>query len=65
MQREYTNKPGTAKADPAHKVTLESASVWSQHYPNSTPVQRPGLSAGPAQDWTRYIDSRLKQFCTR
>lgn len=63
MQRESTNKPGTAKANSAQDVTLESASVWKQP---ATTAQRPGLSAGaPPQDWTRYIDSRLKQFCTR
>ena len=59
MQRESTNKPGTAKANPAApEVTLESAAVWDKH------TKRPETPA-PPPTWTRYIDSRLKQFCTR
>ena len=58
MQRESTNKPGTAKANSAPEVTLESASVWGKH------AKRPE-SPAPPPVWTRYIDSRLKQFCTR
>ena len=58
MHRESTDKPGTAKADSAPEVTLESAAVWDKH------VKRPE-SPAPPPVWTRYIDSRLKQFCTR
>lgn len=70
MKRESTNKPGTAKSDSAPEVTLESASIWA--IPPCIPptAHRPGeeLSSAtvpPPPDWTRYIDSRLKQFCTR
>jgi hypothetical protein len=68
MKRESTNKPGTAKSDSAPEVTLESASIWA--IPPLTPTaHRPGeeelSTAPPPPDWTRYIDSRLKQFCTR
>lgn len=59
MQRESTDKPGTAKtSSAAPEVTLESAAVWEKH------AKRPESSAPPPV-WTRYIDSRLKQFCTR
>jgi hypothetical protein len=64
MQRESTSKPG--KAQPAgepsssNKMTLESASVWGT--PNN---KRPEPTAAPAPTWSRYVDSRLKQFCTR
>ena len=63
MQRESTSKPG--KAQPAggassNKMTLESASVWG------TPTnKRSEPTAAPAPTWSRYVDSRLKQFCTR
>jgi hypothetical protein len=64
MQRESTSKPGTAKAketsSSTNKMTLESASVWG------TPAKRTDPStAAPAPTWSRYVDSRLKQFCTR
>ena len=60
MQRESTKKPGTAKSSSAaQEVTLESASVWQKDH-----AKRPGITA-PPPDWTRYVDSRLKQFCTR
>ena len=60
MQRETTNKPGTAKvSSAAPEVTLESAAVWDNH------TKRPDVTPAPPPTWTRYIDSRLKQFCTR
>lgn len=67
MKRESTNKPGTVQAgSAASQVTRESATVWGkqQHSPTAS---HPGLSAAaaPPPDWARYIDSRLKQFCTR
>ena len=58
MQQESTDKPQAAKAGSAPEVTLESASVWEKH------TKRPD-SPAPPPVWTRYIDSRLKQFCTR
>ena len=65
MQRESTNKPGTAAklGSAAPEVTVESAAVWGK---NATPTtsKRPE-SPAPPPVWTRYIDSRLKQFCTR
>jgi hypothetical protein len=59
MQRESTNKPGTAKANSAPEVTLESATVWGK------PATKRPEAPAPPPTWTRYIDSRLKQFCTR
>jgi hypothetical protein len=63
MQREASaNQSGTSKTNPAAPdVTLESASVWGK--PASP--KRPDDSPAPPPVWTRYIDSRLKQFCTR
>ena len=62
MPRESTSKPGKAQPGAAssstNKMTLESASVWG------TPTKRPEPTA-PAPTWSRYVDSRLKQFCTR
>ena len=65
MQRESTNKPGTVKATAAQDVTRESATVSSKGHANASPTHGAGFSAPPASDWARYIDSRLKQFCTR
>ncbi len=59
QQRESTDKrAAAAKADSSRAVTLESAAVWGKA------AKRPDAPA-PAPEWTRYIDSRLKQFCTR
>jgi hypothetical protein len=41
-------------------MTLESASVWGRPAKRAEPN-----SAAPAPTWSRYVDSRLKQFCTR
>jgi len=64
MQRESSaNKSGTTKATPASpEVTLESAAVWGKP---ASGGKRPESPAAPPPVWTRYIDSRLKQFCTR
>ncbi len=59
MQRQSSTKPGTAKANSsAPEVTLESAAVWGKH------AKQP-QSPAPPPVWTRYIDSRLKQFNVR
>ena len=58
MQRESTDKPRTVKASSAPEVTLESATVWEKHAKRTE-------SPAPPPVWTRYIDSRMKQFCTR
>lgn len=58
MNRNSTAKPAIAKAKSAPEVTLESASVWGKQ------AKRPD-SPAPPPVWTRYVDSRLKQFCTR
>jgi hypothetical protein len=65
MQRESTSKPGKAKPgvgspSSSNKMTLESASVWGTPAKRSEPA-----AAAPAPTWSRYVDSRLKQFCTR
>ena len=65
MQDERTKKPGTAKADVAPEAPVQSASVWGTHakWPEDALSAPP--HAPPPPDWTRYVDSRLKQFCTR
>ena len=67
MQRESTNKPGTAGKDSsaAPEVTLESAAVWGKQSTNTGSNKHQESPAAPPPVWTRYIDSRLKQFCTR
>jgi hypothetical protein len=68
MQRETpATKSGSSKAHlAAPEVTLESASVWAGKSADTA-----GRAKGPESPvtappvWTRYIDSRLKQFCTR
>jgi hypothetical protein len=62
MARESMHKPGTAKVNSTPQVTLESAAVWVQHTEKHT---KGPDSRVPPPVWTRYIDSRLKQFCTR
>ena len=66
MQREASaNKSGTVKANvAAPEVTLESAAVWGTTTSAPAASKRPD-SPAPPPVWTRYIDSRLKQFCTR
>jgi hypothetical protein len=64
MDRSSASKPGKAQpgaASPSstNKMTLESASVWG------TSTKRLDPTAAPAPTWSRYVDSRLKQFCTR
>jgi hypothetical protein len=67
MQRGSTNKPGTAAkvSSAAPEVTLESAAVWGKHATTTATNSKPAESPAPPPVWTRYIDSRLKQFCTR
>ena len=67
MQRESTNKPGTAAkhSAAAPEVTLESAAVWGKHAAPGSNKHHQESPAAPPPVWTRYIDSRLKQFCTR
>ena len=59
-----TTNTGTVKASASPDTHTPQAAPW----PNS-PKQRldaPGLDApAPPPVWTRYIDSRLKQFCVR
>ena len=65
MQREPSaNKSRSTKANmAAPQVTLESAAVWGKTSPAAA-AKHPD-SPAPPPVWTRYIDSRLKQFCTR
>jgi hypothetical protein len=44
-------------------MTLESASVWAA--PAATTKRTDPAAAAPPPTWSRYVDSRLKQFCTR
>jgi hypothetical protein len=67
MQREASaNKSGTVKANmAAPEVTLESAAVWGTTATSASAAAKRPDSPAPPPVWTRYIDSRLKQFCTR
>ena len=61
MQREMNSSSNTtAKTDPEARVPQVSANpAWGKD------EQQRVLSPAPPPVWTRYIDSRLKQFCTR
>jgi hypothetical protein len=61
MQREINNSSdSTAKTDPEARAAQAPATpAWGKD------EQHRALSPAPPPVWTRYIDSRLKQFCTR
>jgi len=64
-----TGHQGTEKPDDVQAIQGAAASS-SEEYGLASPwIKRdePGGSDAPALPpvWTRYIDSRLKQFCTR
>jgi hypothetical protein len=61
MKQDANSSSATAvKADPeAHIAQAPAFSAWIKI--DETRV----LSPAPPPVWTRYIDSRLKQFCTR
>ncbi len=56
------NSPGpSSKANPdPHHAPVSYAAPWEK--PSTSNQQS---EPAPPPIWTRYIDSRLKQFCTR
>ena len=61
MQRDINNPSSSAvKTNPEARVPEVSAQpTWGKDEEHRV------LSPAPPPVWTRYIDSRLKQFCTR
>jgi hypothetical protein len=65
MQRETSKESSrTSKAKLATESTLQAASSWTAP-PQHAASNKPNESAVSQFPWARYIDSRLKQFCTR
>ena len=59
MKRHATTNTGTVKASASPgPQAIQAAANWSK------PAKRDEPPAPPPV-WTRYIDSRLKQFCVR
>ena len=58
MKREAVNTSGSEKPVTLPGATTESTTPWDKN------KQRREAPAPPPV-WTRYIDSRLKQFCVR
>ncbi len=58
MKRDSYANTETAKGNPSPEVTCNPAAQWDKHGKRTE-------SPAPPPVWTRYIDSRLKQFCTR
>ena len=59
MKRNQGNNPAASKVTTSASAgTLESASVWQKR-------EKPSTHPAPPQIWSRYIDSRLKQFVSR
>ena len=59
MMLENNNISNSAKLNPPPAPAQAAASNWDKS--DKTRHQSPA----PPPVWTRYIDSRLKQFCTR
>jgi hypothetical protein len=50
----------------AVKVTASATLTYEMgQSPQSCGQRPPSTNASPSPVWTRYVDSRLKQFCTR
>ena len=58
MKQTTTNQSGTVKPVTTSAASFDSPTPW-------TKAGKRGDAPAPPPVWTRYIDSRLKQFCTR
>ena len=59
MKRETENTSGIPKVSAAPPGTAqETTTPWGK-------TEKGSQSPAPPPVWTRYIDSRLKQFCAR
>ena len=61
MKQTSTNQSGTVKPVATSAPGFSSPAQWSA---SAKGPEAPSAPA-PRPEWTRYIDSRLKQFCTR
>jgi len=62
MKQPSTNTSGSVKPVAPSAAGFDSPAQWSK----TTEKRQEGREApAPPPVWTRYIDSRLKQFCTR
>ena len=61
--RELNRTADTAVARPV-AVSLHAGGVWARSTATPT-LACPAASASDGRVWTRYIDSRLKQFGSR
>ena len=53
-----TTNSGTAKISASPATQLDTTNPWAK-------TDKRNDMPAPPPVWTRYIDSRLKQFCTR
>ena len=58
MKRQQATNTGTVKTSATPDPHTLSAAPWSK-------TEKRNDAPAPPPVWTRYIDSRLKQFCTR
>ena len=67
MKREITAmESGTGKTESIQAARSESTPSWlASPWATQPGAKRSDDSPAPPPTWTRYIDSRLKQFCTR
>ena len=58
MKRQATTSTGTVKASASPDSQTLQAAPWNK-------AEKRSDAPAPPPVWTRYIDSRLKQFCVR
>ena len=61
MKQTTTNSSGTVKPVTTSAASFDSPTPWAKTGKRDDAPTAPA----PPPVWTRYIDSRLKQFCTR
>ena len=61
MKQTTTNNSGTVKPVTTSPASFDSPTPWTKTGKRDEVHDAPA----PPPVWTRYIDSRLKQFCTR
>ena len=65
-KRNRSTGEAKAGADAPPPVRFDPSSVtYDGAAPCASKDNKPAASPAPPPVWTRYIDSRLKQFCTR
>ena len=61
MKKAVSSTKGTSNVAPRQSVPAGTVHTVSTGQKGA----RPQLSASPTPVWSRYVDSRLKQFCMR